>query len=84
MQGRRFVPVAKELSKYKVETMMLRKPASKRLSIVAEKNWRKRLMPLKPLAFKLQTLPQPDTTWNKPLGHTETLPFMVRPRGHTI
>ena len=33
--------------------------------------------PLEPLKYKLQDLPSPDTTFVKPLGNTQHLPFQV-------
>ena len=78
MFGRRSLPVAKEASKGKLETMIIRKPLDKRMNLFVMRRWAKKLIPLDPLKFKLQALPKPDTTWNTPLGNTEHLPFHVQ------
>ena len=77
MFGRRFLNIPKSLKQVKMETMMVRKPVKRRLGYYSAQKLVKRLVPLQPLKYKLQTLPNPDTTWNNPLGNTEKLPFFV-------
>lgn len=77
MYGRRFLKVAKDLSKYKLETMITRKHLKRNAHPRVLRKLQKTLKPPEPLKYKLQELPKPDTTWNIPLGKTNNLPFFV-------
>ncbi len=77
MYGRRFIPLAKEANRHKLETMIVRKPTTKKMHPLVAKKLQKKLAPLPPLKYKLQELPNPDTTWNIPLGNTTHIPFFV-------
>ena len=62
-----------------IEKMIVREPKTKidNLHPKAKQKWNQMTQPLEPLKYKLQELPQPDTTWQTPLGAAETLPFQV-------
>ena len=59
--------------------MIVRQPQSKleNLHPDVKERWNTMTQQPEPLKFKLQELPTPDTTFAKPLGTLETLPFEV-------
>ena len=60
-----------------VERMIVRKQQSKpdNMHPDVKQRWMDMTQPPLPLKFKLHPLPTPDTTFVKPLGNLETLPF---------
>ena len=62
-----------------VERMIVRehKDKTERLHPDIKERWNQMTQPPLPLKFKLHELPEKDTSFNKPLGLLETLPFQV-------
>ena len=62
-----------------VERMIVREPKTKteHLHPDIKERWNQMTQPPLPLKFKLHELPEKDTTWVKPLGTIEPLPFQV-------
>ena len=77
MNGRRFIKWGKNITEHQLKILMVRKPTYKKISLLTAERWKKKLAPLKPLTYKLQKLPTPDTTLNIPLGGTDQIPFFV-------
>ena len=68
-----------KISDAMVEKMMVRKPLDRphRLHINAKKRYNKLTQAPLPLKYKLQELPEPDTSLDTPLGVSPDVPFKV-------
>lgn len=71
--GNKFFP------EHKINRFIIRKPVMKPLRVFpdAAKIYNEMIQEPLPLKYKLQALPDPDTTLNKPLGNTSHIPFLI-------
>ena len=69
-----------KISDTMIEKMIVRKPTDryKRMHPNIRKMINQTTQPLLPLTYKLQELPDPDTTFNTPMGVGEEVPFEVK------
>ena len=60
-----------------INRMIVREPKTKieNLHPDVKQRWNDMTQPPEPLKFQLHELPTPDTTWRKPLGTLQMLPF---------
>jgi hypothetical protein len=71
--GNKFIP------EYKINKLIVRKPVVKPYRVFpdAAKIYNEMIQEPLPLKYKLQALPEPDTTLNEPLGNTTHIPFHI-------
>ncbi len=67
------------LTKKYIEKMIVREPKTniEKMHPRAKQKWNQMTQEPKPLTYKLQDLPEQDTTLQEPLGLQEAIPFQV-------
>ena len=77
--GRRFIKVGLDVTPRYLKKMIVREPRTKisRLHPKAKLIRNQMIQTPLPLTYKLQELPDPDTSLHTPLGNTHHLPFQV-------